>query len=58
VINVLIGLIVILAIVLVFSYVPHRSPTHCRCGRVALVMGDTRRRAWCERCWLKKEGRL
>jgi len=52
---VLICLAIALAIVLVASYLPHRSRTHCRCGRRADIIDHERPwKVWCGRCWLRK----
>lgn len=51
----LIGLALLLAIVLVFSYIPRATPTHCRCGRRADVFDHERPwKVWCGRCYLKQ----
>ncbi len=52
---VLICLSIALAIVLIASYLPRQTPTHCRCGKKADIIDDAQPwRVWCARCWLKK----
>jgi hypothetical protein len=46
-----------LTIVLIGSFLPafqrRHPPTHCRCGKVAIVLNDTRTRGWCAGCHIR-----
>lgn len=51
---VLICLIVALALVLISSYIPKKSRTHCRCGKRAdIVDPDRPWRVWCAGCHVR-----
>jgi cytochrome c553 len=49
--TILIALAIVLTIVLISSYVPKRSRTHCRCGRKADIIDPEQPWiVWCARC--------
>ena len=50
----LICLAIAFAIVLVASYAPRHTPTHCRCGRRAEIIDHERPwRVWCATCHVR-----